>query len=307
MFTAVCSEVRINSDVIDLVFSNEVVGSVRPGSLDHFKDLRTIRWGECMTEIIKPGTIPKQCTALLLPASYKHPFSTSEFHPGLWVYIHVSNLKYAPSDSRPFNVWSETRDVCIPRWQWAFELPRKSSYYDEVYMCETARVTMPKPVYMCSYTSGDHVTYSLYSSNEPAEPYDIDIDLNFDRDVDEPESSDESSESEEYDELDKSDVAGRLSELKVSRRDLARMVTVSRIASARIAKEKAIEIAESIRARLMKAVDDATVHLGFSLKLRFRVRADHVADIIELLNMTFPFIVIDQRKRSLTIRLPAAE
>lgn len=334
---AAYTKARIN----DLVFSDEVTGSVQPGFLDHLINLRTIRRGTNMTELIEPGTIPKHCTALLLPASYKHKFSASEFHHGLWVYIHVSNLKYAPASSRPFNIWSETRAKCIPGCQWDYELPRKSSYYEDVYFCEAVLVTelrsrripdfrgsynrpleiacisKPKSRYPC-YGADDEL-FVLSSPNEPAEPYEPDVDHDHGYELEECESceSDEYSEPEEYDgydemyesgednEYEESNIANRLRKFKVSCNKLARMVRKSRIDSTRMAEEKAIEIAESIHSRLMKAADEAKVHLGF--KLRFRARSDHVTDIIELLTQTFPFVVIDQHKRSLIVCLPAAE
>ena len=131
-------ELAINSDVIDLVFPDKATGSIRPGSLNHLTKLFTIRWGNNMASLIEPGTIPPQCKALLLPANYKHPYETSMYRSGLWVYIHESNLECAPTNFRAFNVWKETRNISTPGFSWNYERPRRSCFRN-AFMVEIQR------------------------------------------------------------------------------------------------------------------------------------------------------------------------
>lgn len=68
-----------------------------------------------MTDPIEHGVIPKSCERILLPASYQHPIDDI-LMPDVSVYIHYSNIKYAPK-GQLFYVWvdNDSTDVAIPK------------------------------------------------------------------------------------------------------------------------------------------------------------------------------------------------
>lgn len=102
--TKICSVVEVE-DAAFIAFPPEVVGSIRPGSLDHLIRVKDIEWGLSMTDPIEPGTIPKCCGYLLLPASYKHPADSIRL-TDVHIYVHHTNVSYGPSD-RKFYIWRE--------------------------------------------------------------------------------------------------------------------------------------------------------------------------------------------------------
>lgn len=117
--------------------------------------------GVSMTDLIEPGTIPTQCVALMLPSSYKHPYEASAFHKIIWVYIHESNLAYAPMSTERFNIWSETPITATPGFKQT-QCPKMSNYFGE-YMCEIEREDKPAPI--C-----DAKTASDLKTTKPSEP-----------------------------------------------------------------------------------------------------------------------------------------
>ena len=99
-------------DEATICFPDEVVGALRPGSLDHLTKVRNIAWGRSMTALIEPGVIPDCCTKLLLPVTYSHPIASSEFGFKPQVYIHHSNITSAAPDL-PFFVWKSSTDADV--------------------------------------------------------------------------------------------------------------------------------------------------------------------------------------------------
>lgn len=164
------TDLMFDTDAVVIEFPDSIKGGIKPGSLDHLTKLCRISWGVNMTDLIEPGTIPKQCTALLLPASYKHSYDASQFRIGLWVYMHESNLEYATASSRKFNVWNETGITATPGFKWSRWGPKKSSCFD-VYMCEIQRdntvVAVPKTIVVASSKAIDAVVPKLVDTWVP--------------------------------------------------------------------------------------------------------------------------------------------
>ena len=92
-------------------FPDEVVGGLRAGSLDHLTKARNIAWGKNMTALIEPGVIPSCCSKLLLPVSYFHPVTDSNFEC-MHMYVHQSNIECAMHDRHIF-VWKGDTDTDI--------------------------------------------------------------------------------------------------------------------------------------------------------------------------------------------------
>ena len=66
---------------------------------------QVVRWGMCMNNLIRPGTIPASVEFLVLPITYKHSIAPSKLSPRTHVIVHISNIEYGPKD-REFSVWS---------------------------------------------------------------------------------------------------------------------------------------------------------------------------------------------------------
>lgn len=266
------TDITFDADAELIEFPDSVYGCIRPGSLDHLTKLRKIRWGVSMTDLIEPGTFPKQCIALLLPASYKHPYEASEFRSDIWVYIHESNLAYAPVSTERFNVWSEVPITEIPGFV-QIGSPKRSIMFD-VYMCEIKRDNKPAPVPVPLPVIDPAPTpvCATETDAKPAEPA----------------------------------TTNSLSKFKITSSDFADLVTKSKLNSniLSVTTKRAYEIAGYIHARLMKAATDGTAHMGF--KSVYAVRSDHSAAVTKLLAETFPFAMISQRGDVLTVNVPAS-
>lgn len=102
--TKVCSDVVVQDLPGGLVFPPEVVGSIKPGSLDHLTKSDSIKWGVNMTEPIAPGTIPVCCRYLLFPETYGHAIDDIKLSSDVMVYLHHTRVHIGPS-SRMFYVW----------------------------------------------------------------------------------------------------------------------------------------------------------------------------------------------------------
>ena len=96
-------DVTIDPSTKELVFPDDVSGSIRPGSLN-LPSLELIIWGTNMTDLIEPGVIPDGVTVILRP-SYKHRLDDSQLGPNVTVWVHASNLDLAPTD-RCFKCWT---------------------------------------------------------------------------------------------------------------------------------------------------------------------------------------------------------
>lgn len=130
-----------------IVFPPEVHGSIKPGSLDHLTKVYSIEWGVNMTGLIEPGTIPRCCTVLLLPPSYKHPI-TDRLGPRTIEYVHHSNLGTVQHD-RQFQIWKtcDEPNPCVPT---AYDCNQSwvgSRYFRHAWISMARRlpVTVPQP------------------------------------------------------------------------------------------------------------------------------------------------------------------
>ena len=90
-------------------FSDEVVGGLRPKSLDYLTKAYYITWGRNMTDLIEPKVIPSCCIKLLLPISYAHPIADTKLKRNTRVYVHHTNVRYAPTNCS-FYVWIDDSD-----------------------------------------------------------------------------------------------------------------------------------------------------------------------------------------------------
>lgn len=122
----VCSVVEVE-DKEHVVFPSEIVGSIKPGSLDYLTKTTTIEWGENMVDPIESGTIPRCCHWLLLPASYKHSADDLKFRHDVRLYIHHTNAEYGSSGS-DFFLWKKASEpepklhqgyICTSGRQWS--------------------------------------------------------------------------------------------------------------------------------------------------------------------------------------------
>lgn len=99
-------DITIDPATTELVFPDDAKGPIKPGSLDHLKQLCVIVWGKNMTDLISPGTIPGGIW-LVLHSTYKHSLDESKLESCVKVSMHASNYEYAPTD-RCFRLWGES-------------------------------------------------------------------------------------------------------------------------------------------------------------------------------------------------------
>lgn len=104
----VCSDVEVE-DEKHVVFPPEIVGSIRPGSLDYLTKTQIIEWGENMVDKIEHGTLPFCCMWLLLPANYKHPTDDLKFRSDGFLYVHHTNIEHGFA-VREFFIWKGLTD-----------------------------------------------------------------------------------------------------------------------------------------------------------------------------------------------------
>ena len=102
-------DISVDPDTTKLVFPDEACGSIRPGSLNHLTKLETIVWGNNMTDLIEPGTVPNG-VSLVLRESYGHPVDLSKLGSDVSVFINVLNYDRAPTD-RCFNMWGSINEI----------------------------------------------------------------------------------------------------------------------------------------------------------------------------------------------------
>lgn len=178
-------------DKKNVAFPAEVIGGLEPGSLDHLCNVAFIEWGINMTDPIEHDTIPKCCHALLLPISYKHPIDDTKLPSGVLVYVHRTNLQYAPR-ACIFNVWADSAeeiDMVLPNGIiWASPGQYKSNFFEGRYI-RSAKYVSPEPTpaqpdIAPDFITPDSITPSPITPDAqvPAQPTAAEIAAKIDRD-----------------------------------------------------------------------------------------------------------------------------
>lgn len=129
-----------------IIFPPEVKGSLKPGSLDHLRMARYMRWGDNMLALIKPNTIPNCFSALQLPPNYAHPIDDSNLGSGVTVYMHHSSIQYAGSKNS-FYIWKEPMEpepVLPKNWKQKSNIWTGSGTFENIEIIRIERI--PEPV-----------------------------------------------------------------------------------------------------------------------------------------------------------------
>lgn len=149
--TKVYSDIVVQDVGATLVFPPDVVGSIKPGSLDHLTKAHIIRWGVNMTGPIEPGTIPECCNYLLFPETYSHAIDNIKLRPRIEIYVHRTQVQTGPSD-RIFYAWGlpdEPQPILPAGYQFAAKrIWRQSIMFGDLNITEVESVpklAVPEP------------------------------------------------------------------------------------------------------------------------------------------------------------------